>query len=99
MSDAGIFDLGAIRQSCWQTCESDPGAFPMDLAGVPAYRHDDTREEFFGVATFFGCVDICEDDYRVKRIAFFVPIAVIGGGWGEEEPLTDPKKKKTPVVH
>ncbi len=45
MSSVGIFDLPAIQQSCWQTCESDPGAFPADLAEVPPYRHDDTREQ------------------------------------------------------
>ena len=75
---SGIFDLTAVRQSCWQTCESDPGRFPADPASVPAYSHEDTREQFWAAAVFFGCVDLCEGEYRVKRIAFFVPVAVIG---------------------
>lgn len=77
MSGVGLFDLPAIRQSCWQSCDADPGAYPADLASLPAYRDDDTRQEFFAAATFFGCVDLCEGGYAVKRAALVAPLAVL----------------------
>ena len=77
-SPAGIFDVAAIRQSCWQTCDGDPGAFQMDLSAVPRYRDEDTRDSFYEVATVFGCVDICEGQYEGKRLAFIVPVVALG---------------------
>ena len=80
MSDtsAGIFDTSAIRQSCWQTCDNDPGSYPMDISDIPFYRDEDTRSSFYSVSTFFGCVDLCEDEYETKRIVLIVPIVIIG---------------------
>ncbi len=78
MSGIGIFDLDAISESCWQGCDSDPGSHPIDLSTVPLYRDDDTREQFFEVAAFFGCVDICRSGYERKRILFVAPIAGAG---------------------
>ena len=75
---AGIFDTSAIRQSCWQTCDNDAGAYPMDVRDVPFYRDSDTRKSFYNMAIFFGCVDLCEDSYETKRIVLIVPIVIIG---------------------
>ena len=76
--DTGIFDVGAIQQSCWQTCEKDRAAFPMDLNYVPVYRDKDTEENFYETATFFGCVEVCEGGYEVKRLSFIIPVVVVG---------------------
>lgn len=42
--DAGIFDVSGIRESCFQSCDADPGKFAPDLDRVPVYRDEDTRE-------------------------------------------------------
>lgn len=75
---AGVFDTPAIRQSCWQTCDYDVGAFTMSIDDIPAYRDKDTISSFQGVATFFGCVDLCEEEYEVQRAILIVPIIIIG---------------------
>lgn len=77
MAGEGVFDYDAIRQSCWQTCDNDPGAFPMDLSKIPAYRDEDTREAFYNVTTFFGCVEGCEDTYLVKRVTIVAPAVAV----------------------
>ncbi|TRY67643.1 hypothetical protein TCAL_10472 [Tigriopus californicus] len=77
MSGEGVFDYDAIRQSCWQTCDNDPGAFPMDLGKVPVYRDQNTRAAFYNITTFFGCVENCEDTYVVKRVTIIAPAVAL----------------------
>ena len=77
-SKLGIFDTGAIREACWQTCDLDYSAFPTDLSVVPLYRHEETRDEFYELAATFGCFDLCEDKYLKKRITLVVPIVAAG---------------------
>jgi len=76
----------AIRKTCWHECDGDPGLYPMNLAEVPIYSHEDSREQFVGVATFYGCVELCEDEQmqiqhmnRLEKAAIFVlPIIAAG---------------------
>ena len=75
---AGVFDTLAVRESCWQTCDVDYGKYPVDMDSVPVYRDSDTRAAFYELAAFYGCVDECEHEYEVKRIAIVVPVVVIG---------------------
>jgi len=81
-----MLSLATMHQTCWRECDGDPGLYPMDLADIPTYSHEDTRKKFFSVATFFGCVELCEDEQmriqhvnRLHRTATFaLPILFAG---------------------
>ena len=63
----------------------DPFAFPIKLGSLPAYRDADTRDSFARLGTFFGCVDLCEKEYELKRVLYPLPAVALG----ERKRMTD----------
>ena len=61
-----------------QTCEADPSLYPIVLGSLPAYRDADTRDSFVHLGTFFGCVDLCEKEYELKRVLYPLPGVALG---------------------
>ena len=61
-----------------QTCEADPSLYPIVLGSLPAYRDPDTRDSFVHLGTFFGCVDLCEKEYELKRVLYPLPGVALG---------------------
>ena len=61
-----------------QTCELDPSEYPIELGSLPAYRDPDTRDSFVHLGTFFGCVDLCEKGYELKRVLYPLPAVALG---------------------
>ena len=81
------FDFHGIAPSCWKTCDSTNGVYngmhdnyEVDYSTFPVYRGTDPkkRQDFLEVASFFGCVDICQSTSESKRFALLVPICLGG---------------------
>ena len=52
--------------------------YPIVLGSLPAYRDPDTRDSFVHLGTFFGCVDLCEKEYELKRVLYPLPGVALG---------------------
>ena len=48
------------------------------MGSLPAYRDPDTRDSFVHLGTFFGCVDLCEKGYELKRVLYPLPAVALG---------------------
>ena len=70
--------LSSIQIPPGQTCEADPSLYPIVLGSLPAYRDPDTRDSFVHLGTFFGCVDLCEKEYELKRVLYPLPGVALG---------------------
>ena len=76
---ADPFSGSQISQSCWAVCH-DLETISAQLlpTSMPIYRDDETRKQFEDVVNFFGCMDNCEEQYFVKRVAVIAPLATVG---------------------
>jgi len=76
---ADPFSASQISQSCWSVCHDlDTITAQLLPTSMPIYRDEATRKQFEDVVNFFGCMDICEKRYIVKRVAVLVPVATVG---------------------